>query len=136
VPELWVPGAPAPSLEDFVDRLNKTVERFAQEHAEGRAAVEVELADGALLQLVSIHSEPGYGFLTLRPHAEEGEPPEDVIVPVGAIREFRVRVAEDRPHFHFGFAAPDDASGGTGARARTAPARARATRGRRADPGR
>jgi hypothetical protein len=136
VPELWIPGAPAPSLEDFVDRLNKTVERFAREHAEGRAAVEVELADGALLQLVSIHSEPGYGFLTLCPHIEEGEPPEEVIVPIGAIREFRVRVPEDRPHFRLGFAAPNSPSAGTGARATKAPARARAARGRRADPGR
>jgi hypothetical protein len=104
VPELWVPGAAAPSLEDFVERLNKSVERFAREHAEGRAAVEVELADGALLQLVSVLPEPGYGFVTLCPHAGEGEPPEHVIVPVGAIRELRLRVAEERPHFSFGFA--------------------------------
>ncbi len=59
MPELWLPGAAGPSLEDFVDRLNKSIERFAHEHAEGRAAVEVELADGALLQLVSILPEPG-----------------------------------------------------------------------------
>jgi hypothetical protein len=43
------------------------------------------------------------------PHAEEGEPAEQVIVPVGAIREFRLRVPEDRPHFRIGFA-PSDAS--------------------------
>jgi hypothetical protein len=108
VPELWVPGAAAPSLEDFVERLNRAVERFATEHAGGRAAVEVELADGALLQLVSILPEPGYGFVTLSPHAEEGNPPEQLVVPVGAIRQFRLRVAEDRPHFRFGFA-PSDA---------------------------
>jgi hypothetical protein len=107
VPELWLPGAAGPSLEDFVARLNKVVERFAHEHAEGRAAVEVELADGALLQLVSILPEPGYGFVTLCPHAEEGEPPEQVVVPVGAIRELRLRIPEDRPHFSFGFAASD-----------------------------
>ena len=91
-------------MEDFVARLNKEIERFAHEHAEGRAAVEVELADGALLQLVSILPEPGYGFVTLCPHAEEGEPAEERIVPVGAIREFRVCVPEDRPHFRVGFA--------------------------------
>jgi hypothetical protein len=103
VPELWLPGAAGPSLEDFVERLNTAVERFAQEH-EGRAAVEIELADGALLQLVSVRPEPGYGFVTLCPHAEEGEPAEELIVPVGVIRQIRVRVAEDRPHFRFGFA--------------------------------
>ena len=105
-----MPGAAAPSLEDFVDRLNKTVERFAHEHAGGRAAVEVELFDGALLQLVSILPEPGYGFVTLVPHAEEGEPPEHVVLPVGAIREFRLRMPEDRPHFRFGFAASEGPS--------------------------
>jgi hypothetical protein len=110
VPELWVPGAAAPSQEDFVERLNKAVERFATDHAGGRAAVEVELADGALLQLVSILPEPGYGFVTLVPHSEEGEPPEQVVVPVGAIREFRLRVPEDRPHFRFGFGPSDAAS--------------------------
>ena len=104
MPELWVPGAPGPSLEDFVERLNKTVERFASEHGGGRAAVEVELADGALLQLVSIVPEPGYGFLTLCPHVDDDTPAEHLVVPVGAIREIRIRVPEDRPHFRFGFA--------------------------------
>ena len=108
MPELWLPGAAGPSLEDFVARLHKEVERFAHEHAEGRAAVEVELVDGALLQLVSILPEPGYGFLTLCPHTAEGEPPEERIVQIGAIREFRVGVSEDRPHFRFGFAPADD----------------------------
>jgi hypothetical protein len=107
VPELWLPGAAGPSLEDFVDRLNKAVERFAHEHAEGRAAVEVELADGALIQLVSLSPEPGYGFLTLCPHCDEGEQPEHLVVPIGFIRQFRVRVPEDRPHFRFGFAPAD-----------------------------
>ena len=108
MPELWVPGAAGPSLEDFVARLNKTVERFAHERAGGRAAVEVELIDGALVQLVSILPEPGYGFLTLCPHAGEAAPAEELIVPVGAIRGFRLRIPEDRPHFRFGFAAADE----------------------------
>jgi hypothetical protein len=108
VPELWLPGAAGPSLEDFVSRLNGAIEQFAREHAGGRAAVEVELADGALLQLVSILPEPGYGFLTLCPHPEEGEPPEHRIVPVGAIREFRLLASGDRPHFRFGFGPSSD----------------------------
>ena len=29
MPELWVPGAAGPSLEDFVARLHKTIESFA-----------------------------------------------------------------------------------------------------------
>jgi hypothetical protein len=109
MPELWVPGAAAPSLDDFVERLNKSIARFATERAGGHAAVEVELIDGSLLQLVSILPEPGYGFVTLCPHSEEGETPEERIVPVGAIREFRLIVSEDRPSFRFGFSSPDAA---------------------------
>jgi hypothetical protein len=103
MPELWIPGADEASPEDFVARLQKSIERFATDHAGGKAAVEVELADGSLFHLVSILPEPGYGFITLCPHSDEG-PPEELIVPVGSIREFRLRVPEDRPHFRFGFA--------------------------------
>lgn len=111
MPELWVPGAAGPSLEDFVARVNKSVERFANERADGRAAVEVELMDGSLLLLVCLLPEPGYGFVTLCPHVEEGETPEELIVPVGAIRELRIGVPADRPHFRFGFSAPDQTKG-------------------------
>ena len=107
MPELWIPGAKEASPEDFVERLNKSVERFATERAGGKAVVEVELLDGSLHSLVSIRPEPGYGFVTLCPQCEEESAPEELIVPVGAIREFRLRVADDRPHYRFGFA-PDD----------------------------
>ena len=46
--QIWVPGAPQPSLEDFVTRLREHIERFAREHADGQAAVEVELRDGSV----------------------------------------------------------------------------------------
>jgi len=52
---------------------------------------------------VSLSPEPGYGFLTLCPHCEETGSPEELIVPIGSIRELRLRVAEERPHFRFGF---------------------------------
>ena len=106
MPELWVPGAAGPSIEDFVQRLHKSVERFAGEKGEGKASVEVELVDGSLLQLVSILPEPGYGFVTLCPHCEEDEPPEELIVPVTMIRELRLTPPRDRPHFQFGFSVP------------------------------
>jgi hypothetical protein len=108
MPELWVPGAEGPSMEDFVQRLHKSVERFATEKAGGQATVEIELADGSLLTLVSILPEPGYGFVTLCPHCEEHEPPEEVIVPVGAICELRLLVPKNRPHFRFGFSPPEE----------------------------
>ena len=103
----------APSIEDFVERVHKSIERFATTKGGGQASVEVELQDGSLIQLVSILPEPGYGFVTLCPHADE-EPAEEVIVPVGAIRELRLRAPTNRPHFHFGFSPPEDTESSAG----------------------
>lgn len=100
---IWIPGAPQPSLDDFVARLNKHIERFARERGEGQAAVEIELRDGALHRLVSIAPEPGYGFVTLVPYREDGGA-EELIVPVGIIAAIRLTPMEEHPPF--GFAAP------------------------------
>jgi len=97
---IWVPGAPQPSLEDFVTRLNKHIERFAQQRGDGQAAVEVELRDGSLHRLVSIEPEPGYGFVTLSPYREDGQA-EEMIVPVGAIAAIRLTPMEEHPPFGF-----------------------------------
>jgi hypothetical protein len=60
--------------------------------------------DGALLSLESMSPEPGYGFLTLAPHPEaEGEPPYELVVPVGAIRQIAIRPREEA-RGRFGFA--------------------------------
>ena len=69
---------------------------FRAEHGLERAGVSVELADGSLHRLASISAEPGFGFVTLCPHCDEGEP-EELIVPLGAIREIRIGIAEDEP---------------------------------------
>jgi hypothetical protein len=98
--QLWVPGMPQPSLEDFVARLDKHIARFATERADGEAAVEVELVGGTSLRLVSIAPEPGYGFITLCPHNEDGEP-EELVVPVGTIARIRLFRREDHPPFGF-----------------------------------
>ncbi len=97
---IWVPGAPQPSLEDFVGRLHKHIERFAQERGGGQAAVEVELRDGAVLRLLSIQAEPGYGFVTLSPYREDGQA-EEVIVPVAVITRIRLGPVEEQPPFGF-----------------------------------
>ena len=102
-PGIWVPGAPHPSLEDFVTRLNSHIERFARERADGQAAVEIELRDGSVHRLVSIDEEPGYGFVTLSPWREDGQA-EEMIVPVGAIAAVRLTPMEEHPPF--GFAQP------------------------------
>jgi hypothetical protein len=95
--ELWVPGAAGP-LDQFVDRVQRQVEAFAREHSLSSAAVEVELADGSTYDVESLSAEPGYGFLTLRPHGEE---PEELIVPVGALKRIAIGLAEERSKLGF-----------------------------------
>ena len=88
-------------LDDLVGKVLRRVESFASEHGLEQAMVEVELADGALLRLATIRPDPGYGFLTLVPHTDDGEP-EEVIVPIGAIRQLTLRRAEAESAFGFG----------------------------------
>jgi len=104
VPELWTPGMTGP-LEELVTRIVRRIEDFRSEHGLERAGVSVELADGSLHSLASISSEPGFGFVTLCPHFDDGEP-EELIVPLGAIREIRIAALEDEQRL--GFAPPAD----------------------------
>ena len=100
---IWLPGHAGP-LDDLILRIQRRVERFADQHGIERAAVEVELADGSLLQLDTISPDPGYGFLTLVPHPEaEGDPPYELVVPVGSIRQVAIRLPEPE-RGRFGFA--------------------------------
>ena len=63
----------------------------------------VELPDGAVLRLSSISAEPGYGFLTLVPHHEDGEP-QELIVPISAIR--MLTLSRSEPESPIGFSLP------------------------------
>ncbi len=65
--ELWLPGVQAPQ-DELVSRIHRQIERFAAEAGIERAFVEVELADGARFPLDAMSAEPGFGFVTLRPH--------------------------------------------------------------------
>jgi hypothetical protein len=89
VSELWVPGR-GPDADEFVRALHRQVEAWTAEH--GTATVEVELRDGSVLALESISGEPGLGFVTLTPHADE---PQAVIVPVTAIARVTIAVMTD-----------------------------------------
>ena len=102
MPELWIPGVAGP-LDDLVARIHRRIESFAAEHELEQAQVEIELFDGASLRLLSISADPGYGFLTLVPHPEDGEP-QELIVPLGAIRRFTLSRAE--PESPIGFSLP------------------------------
>jgi hypothetical protein len=103
-PNLWVPGAAGP-LDQFVERVHRIVGQFASTHGLEQAAVEVEFPDGALVAVTSISAEPGFGFITLTPHPEDPGEPEQLIVPVGAIRQIRLSKPEPAQE-RFGFSLP------------------------------
>ena len=102
-PDLWVTGAAEPSLDDFVARIHRQIERYTSTHSADRSHVEVELGDGERLTLESLSSEPGYGFLTLTVQGEDEA--DQVIVPVGAIRRITLGPADENQKP--GFALPD-----------------------------
>ena len=101
--QLWLPGMPAGPLEDFVERLQRQIARFAEDAAVERAYVVVELVDGSRFALDSVSAEPGFGFVTFRPHPEaEDDLPAEVIVPVAAIKRIELdRAAEERARLGF-----------------------------------
>ena len=92
-------------LDELVGRIHRRIQSFADEHGLEQAMVESELSDGSLLRLQSLSPQPGFGFVTLVPHPEDGEP-EERIVPLGTIRQLRLRRAEgENP---FGFSLPSE----------------------------
>jgi hypothetical protein len=105
-PDLWVPGAAEPSLDDFVARIHRQIERYTSTHKSELSHVEVELADGERLTLQSLSSEPGFGFLTLTVQGQEEV--EQLIVPVGAIRRIALGPADE--HNKPGFALPTEST--------------------------
>jgi hypothetical protein len=99
-PELWVPGYAGP-LDDLIDRIHRRIEQFAGEVGADQAYVEIELVDGVRYTVESLSAEPGYGFVTLRPHAAEGVP-DEVIVPVGSIARLELsKAVEERGRLGF-----------------------------------
>jgi hypothetical protein len=104
VPDLWVPGFAGP-LDDLIERIHRRIEQFAGEAGVQQAVVEIELVDGVRYSVESLSAEPGYGFVTIRPHAGE-EVPAEVIVPVGSIRRIELRqVADERAQLGFSVSA-------------------------------
>lgn len=76
-------------LEELVKRIERRVDAFREEHGLPEAEVSIELADGSLYRLRTLSAEPGFGFVSFRPHGD-GATPEEVIVPLGAVREIRL----------------------------------------------
>jgi hypothetical protein len=108
--DLWLPGATAPT-DEFVSGLHRQIQRFADRAGVERAFVEVELGDGQRFPVDTIAPEPGFGFVTLRPHRdpddeESDELPEELVVPIGAIRRVELSRAEEHRE-RFGFSLPE-----------------------------
>lgn len=87
-------------LEELVKRIHRRIEAFAEEHGISEAGVTIELVDGSLHRLRSLSAEPGFGFVSFRPHRESGRP-EELVVPVGAIREIRITIPEAEQQLGF-----------------------------------
>lgn len=98
---LWTPGAAGP-LDQFVERLQRQIREVGE-----NVVVEVVLADGSRFAVESISADPGFGFLTLRPHADDDrETPSTLVVPVGSIRRVEIdRMDDTKPPFGFAPAA-------------------------------
>jgi hypothetical protein len=105
VPDIWMPGVAAPSLEEFVRRVHAQIERYTSTHGADQSEVRLELVDGRELPLKSLSAEPGFGFVTVGMHEDGDDRIEELIVPVHAIRGIALGPAEaDRARF--GFALP------------------------------
>ena len=78
--QIWVPGAPQPSLEDFVTRLREHVERFARARRLGRPPSRSSCATARSAGCSRSADAPGYGFVTPAPCRDDGMP-EEMIVP-------------------------------------------------------
>ena len=102
MPELWTPGMAGP-LDQLVERIQRRAEAFKENHKLDDVGVEVELHDGSLHRLASISPDPGFGFVTLCPHCEEGEP-EELIIPLGSL--VRIRISRAEPEQRLGFSVP------------------------------
>jgi hypothetical protein len=102
-PDLWLPVFAGP-LDDLVDRIHRRIEAFAEEAGIEKAFVEVELVDGARYSVESLAPEPGYGFITIQPHPDDGTPAL-VIVPVGSIKRIELSSTGERPTA-LGFSVP------------------------------
>jgi hypothetical protein len=107
--QIWTPGIAGP-LDELVARLTRMISAFAQEHDIEHAEVRVELADGSRHVLVSMTADPGFGFLSLVPHQDRGEPARRLVVPIGAVK--MIEISEPDPERPFGFAVGEETRAG------------------------
>ena len=106
MPDVWTPGLAGPH-EEFVGRLHRQIERFAERHKIHEAVVTLELHGGARVDVKSLSPDPGFGFVTICPHSEgEDEDLGELVVPIGSIARIELRAAEEEEP-RLGFSLPD-----------------------------
>ena len=91
-------------LDELVKRILRRAEVFKEEHEIDEVEVRIELIDGSLHRLQTLSAEPGFGFVSFRPH--DGDP-EEVIVPLGAVREIRIGLPGPEQALGFAGSPPD-----------------------------
>ena len=103
MPDLWVPVREGPH-EEFVERINRTIARFAEQAGVDAPLVEIELADTSRFMLDRIDPEPGFGMVTIYVHeGRDPDAPDAIIIPIGTIRRIELRNAQDEQAARFGF---------------------------------
>jgi hypothetical protein len=106
MPELWTPVVEGPH-EAFVERLHRTIARFAETTGVQTPIVEVELADTAHFVLDRIEPEPGFGMITIYVHSSRDDAPDALVIPIGSIRRIELRKAPEDRVARFGFSVPE-----------------------------
>ena len=94
-------------LEELVKRIERRADRFKEEHGLAEVEVSIELADGSLHRVRTLSAEPGFGFVSFCPHCDDGDP-QEVIVPLGAVREIRLGVPASEQAVGFVVSEPAD----------------------------
>jgi hypothetical protein len=106
MPELWTPVVEGPH-EAFVERLYRTIAKFAEMSGVKTPVVEVELADTSRFVLDRIEPEPGFGMITIYVHGIRDDAPDALVIPVGSIRRIELRKASEERVARFGFSVPE-----------------------------
>ena len=106
MPELWTPIVDGPH-EAFVERLHRTIARFAEQSGVQTPVVEVELADTSRFVLDRIEADPGFGMVTVYVQGRDDDAPDALVIPLGSIRRIELRRTPEERVARFGFSLPE-----------------------------
>ncbi|MEN3341012.1 MAG: hypothetical protein V7644_416 [Actinomycetota bacterium] len=106
MPELWTPVVDGPH-EAFVERLHRTIARFAEAAGVETPVVEVELVDTSRFVLDRIEPDPGFGMVTIYVQGRDDDAPDALVIPLGSIRRIELRKTPEERVARFGFSVPE-----------------------------